>query len=153
MTKEAKKEYMKKYRKENHDRILAHHRKWNAENHDQKIEQNHKWRKNNPDYEKEYMERKHYLWRAWHAMFTRCYNTNVKECKLYYAPRRIAVCKQWFDYDKFKAWCLARGWKRGMVIHRPNVEGDYKPSNVVFLSDPSEHAKIHWEMRKGGTIE
>lgn len=70
---------------------------------------------------------KHPLYVVWEGMKSRCYNKNHSKYKNYGA-RGIKVCKKWHRFQKFYN-DVKDGYEKGLTLDRPNVNGDYKPSN------------------------
>ena len=78
------------------------------------------------------MESQKRIYKIWHGMMSRCYNTkNTQYC--YYGERGITVCKSWHNVTNFIHWALKNGYKDGLSIERKNVNGNYKPSNCCWI--------------------
>ncbi len=69
----------------------------------------------------------------WIDMKRRCENANYKDF-FNYGGRGISVCCEWHNYDTFKEWALANGYKNGLSIDRVNVNGDYEPGNCRWAT-------------------
>lgn len=70
-------------------------------------------------------------------MKKRCENTNHKDYK-YYGALGVAVCDEWHDYTKFKAWAMENGYdenapRGSCTIDRINPCGNYEPSNCRWV--------------------
>lgn len=74
----------------------------------------------------------HPLYGVWEAMKGRCYNANNKKYKNYGA-RGIKVCKRWHIFNNFYN-DVKGGYLKGLTLDRPNVNGDYKPSNYRWVT-------------------
>jgi hypothetical protein len=68
------------------------------------------------------------LYGVWNTMLQRCENPNRPMARLYYG-RGIAVCSEWRNFDNFKNWALANGYKKGLTIDRVDNNGRYGPEN------------------------
>lgn len=67
------------------------------------------------------------------SMIARC---TRRSCKDYprYGGRCIKVCDQWLKSPlKFYKWAMANGYKDGLSIERKNFNGNYEPSNCIFI--------------------
>ena len=78
------------------------------------------------------------LFHVWYDMIRRCENPESKQYHNY-GERGIVVCEEWHDYEAFKQWAYASGYKpptkRGeLTIDRIDVNGDYEPSNCQWVS-------------------
>src|SRR5882672_3435496 len=64
-----------------------------------------------------------------------------------YGARGIKMCVEWFNnYSAFEEYCLAKGWKKGLQIHRIDNDGDYEPGNITFVT-PQEHARLSMNLK------
>lgn len=67
-------------------------------------------------------------------MKKRCYNKNSKSYPNY-GGRGIRICDEWNkDSKKFVEDCISLGWKKELTIDRINVNGNYEPNNIRFVS-------------------
>lgn len=41
-------------------------------------------------------------------------------------------CQAWRDYETFRAWAIANGWKQGLWVHRKADQGEYAPDNCFI---------------------
>jgi len=73
------------------------------------------------------------LYRIWQGIKSRC-NSKTSSGYKYYGGRGIKVCKEWGNYQHFKQWALASGYKDCLEIDRKNTDNDYCPSNCRFIT-------------------
>lgn len=72
------------------------------------------------------------VYRVWGNMIQRCTNPNLARYKDY-GGRGISVCKKWLN--SFEAFYKDVGDRpEGTVLDRINNDGDYKPSNVRWVT-------------------
>lgn len=73
------------------------------------------------------------LYSIFKQMKLRCYNKKEKTYK-YIGARGIKVCSEWLDdFEKFRDWALLNGYKKGLVLNRIDMLGDYSPKNCRFV--------------------
>lgn len=71
---------------------------------------------------------------VWRNMKDRCYNPKNKSYK-YYGEKGVTVCKEWLeDFETFKKWAFANGYKDGLTIERNNIDDNYCPDNCRFIT-------------------
>lgn len=78
--------------------------------------------------------------RIHHEMKQRCNNPNNKAFANY-GGRGIRVCDEWNDRYGFKAfyeWALTHGYKEGLSIERKDVNGNYEPSNCMWIESKKQ---------------
>ena len=80
------------------------------------------------------------LYRTWINMRARCTNPNEVKYKLYGA-KGISICKEWGDYTVFKTWALKNGYTDTLTIDRIDVNGNYEPNNVQFITNKENAGK------------
>lgn len=68
------------------------------------------------------------LWYVWRGMKERCRNPRHIGWKRY-GGRGIKVCEAWQDFDAFRSWALANGYRDDLTIDRIDNDGDYCPEN------------------------
>jgi hypothetical protein len=74
------------------------------------------------------------LYVMWQHMKRRCFDTNDSSYQ-WYGGRGIIVCDAWINsYSAFKDFALTHGYKEGLSIERIDVNGNYEPCNVRFIS-------------------
>lgn len=72
-------------------------------------------------------------YRSWIGMKERCYNERHKDFA-HYGGRGIVVCKEWrSDFARFLA-DVGRRPDSGYTIDRIDVDGNYEPGNVRWIS-------------------
>ncbi len=83
------------------------------------------------------------LYKRWASMKARCENPNTKGFE-YWGGRGITVCKEWQNVQTFAIWAYNNGYKENTTneIHRIDIEGNYEPSNCIFVSK-DEHRHLH----------
>lgn len=94
------------------------------------------------------------LYHVWMSMKMRCQNPRNAKYKDY-GGRGIRVCKEWQEYEIFRAWAYENGYddKAGYgksTIDRIDVNGNYEPSNCRFtdLYTQSQNRRNVIERRK-----
>lgn len=72
------------------------------------------------------------LYMVWDGMWSRCLYPRAK-CYDRYGGRGIKVCDEWREYDTFRAWAIAHGFRKGLSLDRINTDGNYEPLNCRWL--------------------
>ena len=73
------------------------------------------------------------LYHIWKSIRQRCNNPRNADYKNY-GGRGISICKAWDDYNNFRAWAYAHGYREDLPasecsIDRIDNDGDYCPEN------------------------
>lgn len=91
------------------------------------------------------------IYKKWRWIKNRLF---MPSCDRYknYAERGITICKEWLDFENFYYWAINNGYKDGLSIERIDVNGNYEPSNCIWIP-MEEQAKNRttsiWEYYKG----
>lgn len=73
------------------------------------------------------------LHKRWRSIKDRCFNPKNKSYKNY-GGRGITMCSEWKNsFESFRDWALSNGYKESLTIERRNVNGDYEPSNCLWI--------------------
>jgi hypothetical protein len=76
---------------------------------------------------------KHPLYTCWRNMRRRCYEPTRKDYKQY-GGRGIKVCDRWLEAFKNFYDDVIDLWAEGLTIDRIDVNGNYEPDNVRFVT-------------------
>ena len=78
------------------------------------------------------------LYRIWAGLRSRCNNPNDKKFKDY-GGRGITVCQEWQNgFESFATWALANGYSEDLTIERKDVNGNYEPSNCLWITSKEQ---------------
>lgn len=73
----------------------------------------------------------------WRGMLKRCENPNCKDYA-HYAGKRIGVCDEWHDYERFRQWALGHGYRDDLTLDRVDNHKGYEPGNCRWVSRRSQ---------------
>ena len=73
------------------------------------------------------------LYRCWYAMRHRCESPDDAAFSDY-GGRGITVCQEWTEFEVFKNWALANGYRSDLQIDRRDNNRGYSPDNCRFVT-------------------
>lgn len=77
---------------------------------------------------------KTHLYRCYHHMLRRCYQTNSDHYHMY-GGRGITVCEEWRSgFEAFRDWAFKNGYQEELSLDRIDVNGNYEPSNCRWIN-------------------
>lgn len=83
------------------------------------------------------------LYGVWVSMKQRCFNPNDVNF-FRYGGRGISVCEEWKDdYEAFRNWALANGYKQGLELDRKDNDKGYSPENCRFVTHRENLLNTH----------
>lgn len=93
----------------------------------------------------EYDEFQIRLYRIYHHIKDRCYNSNNHAYKNY-GERGIKMCQEWYkDFATFKNWAIHNGYTNELTIDRIDNDGNYDPLNCRWITLGENVAKSNKE--------
>jgi hypothetical protein len=87
-------------------------------------------------------------YRAWKRLFGRCENQNCKAFP-YYGGRGISVCERWRKFENFLA-DMGECPSGPYSIERKHVDGNYEPTNCIWLLQRKQTRNRRLTLRVGG---
>jgi hypothetical protein len=83
------------------------------------------------------------LYRIWHGMKQRCYNSNSPNYPTY-GGRGIDICDEWFnDVVAFRNWALSHGYSDDLSIDRIDNDKGYSPDNCRWATVIEQNNNKH----------
>lgn len=74
------------------------------------------------------------LYRIWHHIKERCYNSNNNAYKNY-GGRGIKMCNEWLsNFVNFYNWAISNGYNDDLTIDRINNNSNYEPKNCHWVN-------------------
>lgn len=93
---------------------------------------------------------KHPLYKVWSNIKDWCYRVQSSGFKNHGA-RQIKMAPEWLnDPSSFIEYCLFKGWRPGMVVHRRDLSEDYAPGNIAVDAPKIAAKHVHgivWVVR------
>ncbi len=78
------------------------------------------------------------IYNIWTSMKGRCLRKTSKDYPNY-GGRGIKICDDWKnDFMTFYNWAISNGYKEGLTIERINPDGNYEPSNCIWLENEKQ---------------
>lgn len=87
------------------------------------------------------------IYNTWRGMLSRCYNPKATGFKNY-GDKGVTVCSEWRNnFESFKDWALANGWKEGLQIDKDKLCYEqgifpkvYSPTTCLWVT-PEDNLK------------
>jgi len=73
------------------------------------------------------------LYIIWSDMRVRCNNPKSVNYP-WYGAKGVRVCAEWDDYAVFRAWAIAKGYRKDLTLDRERSDGDYEPGNCRWAT-------------------
>lgn len=75
------------------------------------------------------------IYHLWRSMLHRCGPTAHPRTRADYYGRGIRVEPVWReDWEGFRDWCIANGYRKGLQLDRRDTNGNYSPDNCRFVT-------------------
>lgn len=75
------------------------------------------------------------------GMRSRCYNMKSNNFHLW-GGKGVSICEEWINnYEAFRDWALANGYKEGLSIDRKESDKNYEPSNCRWITQRENSSK------------
>lgn len=79
------------------------------------------------------------LYTIWRGMRARCLCPTDRAFK-WYGGKGVAICSQWSEFEAFKEWALANGYRDDLSIDRfPDTNGNYEPVNCRWATSAEQN--------------
>jgi len=91
------------------------------------------------------------LFNIWVNMRQRCMNPKSSSHKSYY-DKGITICDEWMNFDNFKNWSFANGYREDLSIDRIDSNKCYCPENCRWadiVTQNNNTSRIHFLIYKG----
>lgn len=72
-----------------------------------------------------------HIYNVWSVMRGRCRGTHNRK-----RPRKdLPLCQEWENYEAFKEWSLANGYREGLVLDRIDKDKGFSPDNCRWRTE------------------
>lgn len=82
------------------------------------------------------------LFGIWRGILHRC-GPSAGVTRRHYYDKGIRVCEEWRDYEAFRSWALANGYRAGLVLDRLSPSFDYAPANCEWVTQSENAKRVH----------